>query len=98
MGLKEVANAKLPGILYVIETVMDEKDEHGKLKLISAGTDGAAKKFLPTGWWKLYRYSSLPQAVRELKDLADAMEINVGKPTKTDWTRWVSHLLRAIKC
>ena len=42
MGLKEVANAKLPGILYVIETVMDEKDEHGKLKLISAGTDGAA--------------------------------------------------------
>ena len=48
-----------------------------------------------TGCWKHYRYSA--KAVRELKELANAMEVNVGKPTKADGTRWVPHFLRAIE-
>lgn len=42
MGLKEVPNAKAPGVLEAIETVMEEKDKHWKEKLISTGTDGAS--------------------------------------------------------
>ena len=42
VGLKEVPRAKGPGILHAIETVIDEKDEHWKEKLISTGTDGAS--------------------------------------------------------
>ena len=141
VGLKEVPSAKAPGILHAIETVMDEKDEHWKEKLISTGTDGASVmigrlggvvamlqaqvphvigihcvahklelafadtvkscevmkqvKEVLTGCWKHYRYSA--KAVRELKELADAMEVNVGKPTKADETRWVPHFLRAIE-
>ncbi|XP_022808200.1 zinc finger protein 862-like [Stylophora pistillata] len=141
VGLKEVPSAKAPGILHAIETVMDEKDEHWKEKLISTGTDGASVmigrlggvvamlqaqvphvigihcvahklelafadtvkscevmkqvKEVLTGCWKHYRYSA--KAVRELKELADAMEVNVGKPTKADGTRWVPHFLRAIE-
>ena len=42
VGLKEVENAKAPGVLKAIEAVMDEKDEQWKAKLISTGTDGAS--------------------------------------------------------
>jgi len=48
-----------------------------------------------TNCWKHYRYSA--KAVRELKELAEAMEVNVGKPTRADGTRWVPHFLRAIQ-
>ena len=39
-------------------------------------------------------YSS--KALRELRELAEAMEIKVGKPTKASGTRWVPYLLRAL--
>jgi len=52
------------------------------------------KKVL-TGCWKHYRYSA--KALRELKELVDAMEVNVGKPTKADGTTWVPHFLRATE-
>lgn len=44
-----------------------------------------------TGCWKHYRYSA--KVVRELKELADAMEVKVDKPTKAAGTRWVPHFL-----
>ena len=47
------------------------------------------------GCWKHYRYSA--KAVRELNELAEAMEITVGKPTRADGTRWVPHFVRAIQ-
>ena len=131
VGLKEAPSAKAPEILHAVETVMDEKDEHWKKKLISTGTDGASVmigrlgggvvamlqaqvphvigihcfahnlelafadtvkscevmkqvKEVLTGCWKHYRYSA--KAVRKLKELADAMEVDVGKPTKADGT------------
>ena len=34
--------------------------------------------------------------MRELREMAEAMEIKVGKPTKASGTRWVPHLLRAL--
>ena len=45
-------------------------------------------------YWKHYKYST--KALRELRKLARATEIKVGKPTKTSGTRWVPHLLRAL--
>ena len=140
VGLKEVDNAKAPGILKAIKSVMDEIDAQWMQKLISTGTDGAsvmmgrisgvvslirreapqvigihcvahnlelafsdtlksnetmkAIKELLTGCWKHYKYS--PKALRELRELAEAMEVKVGKPTKASGTRWVPHLLRAL--
>ena len=44
--------------------------------------------------WKHYKYSA--KALRELRKLAEAMEIKVAKPTKASGTRWVPHLLRAL--
>ena len=52
-------------------------------------------KELLNGCWKHYQYS--PKALKELRELAEAMEVRVGKPTKADGTRWVPHLLRALK-
>ena len=52
-------------------------------------------KELLNGCWKHYQYS--PKALRKLRELAEAMEVRVGKPTKADGTRWVPHLLRALK-
>ena len=49
---------------------------------------------LLNGCWKHYKYS--PKALRELRELAEAMEIKVRKPTKASGTRWVPHLLRAL--
>ena len=49
---------------------------------------------LLNSWWKHYKYSA--KALRELRKLAEAMEIKVGKPTKASGTRWVPHLLRAL--
>ena len=51
-------------------------------------------KELLNGCWKHYKYS--PKALRELREMAEAMEMKVGKPTKASGTRWVSHLLRAL--
>ena len=51
-------------------------------------------KELLNGCWKHYKYS--PKALRELREMAEAMEIKVGKPTKASGTRWVPHLLRAL--
>lgn len=48
-----------------------------------------------TNCWKHYRYSA--KAVRELKELVEAMDVNVGKPTRADGTRWVPHFLQAIE-
>ena len=50
-------------------------------------------KELLNGCWKHYKYS--PKALRELREMAETMEIKVGKPTKAGRTRWVPHLLRA---
>lgn len=53
VGLKEVPNTKEPGILHAIETVMDEKDERWKEKLISTSTDGASVMIGTLGeWWQ----------------------------------------------
>lgn len=41
--------------------------------------------------------NTLLTAVRELKELAEAMEVNVGKHTRADGTRWVPHFSRAIE-
>ena len=49
---------------------------------------------LLNGCWKHYKYS--PKALRVLLELAEAMEIKVGKPTKASGTRWVPNLLRAL--
>lgn len=46
------------------------------------------------GIWKHYHYS--PKAVRELKELAETMEVRSYKAVKTDGTRWVPHLKRAL--
>ena len=140
VGLREVENAKAPGILKAIKSVMDEMDPRWMQKLISTGTDGASVmmgrlsgvvtlikeeahqvigihcvahnlelafsdtlksneammeiKELLNGCWKHYKYS--PKALRELRELAEAMELKVGKPTKASGTRWVPHLLRAL--
>ena len=51
-------------------------------------------KELLNGCWKHYKYS--PKALGELREMAEAMEIKVGKPTKASGTRWVPHLLRAL--
>lgn len=42
VGLKEVLMPKHLEFLHAIETVMDEKEEHWKEKLISTGADGAS--------------------------------------------------------
>ena len=51
-------------------------------------------KELLNGCWKHYKYS--PKALRELREMAEAMEIKVGKPTKASGTPWVPHLPRAL--
>lgn len=40
VGLEEVFSVKVFGIFYVIEIVMDEKDEYWKEKLIFIGIEG----------------------------------------------------------
>ena len=47
------------------------------------------------GIYKHYRYSS--KALRELREIAEALEISVLKPVNVMGTRWVSHLSRALK-
>ena len=42
------------------------------------------------GIWKHYHYS--PKAVRELKELAESMQVKAYKAVKADDTRWVPHL------
>ena len=51
-------------------------------------------KEILNGCWKHYKYS--PKALRELREMAEAMERKLGKPTKASGTRWVSYLLRAL--
>ena len=51
-------------------------------------------KELLNGFWKHYKYSQ--KALRELREMAETMEIKVGKPTKANGTCWVAHLLRAL--
>ena len=46
------------------------------------------------GIWKHYHYS--PKAVRELKELAESMQVKAYKAVKADGTRWVPHLKRAL--
>ena len=41
-----------------------------------------------------YHYS--PKAVRELKELAESMQVRAYKAVKADGTRWVPHLKRAL--
>ena len=61
-----------------------------------------SKVFLQNHAWKLgvwlihecLRYS--PKALEELREMAEAMEIKVGKQTKASGTHWVPHLLRAL--
>ena len=45
--------------------------------------------------YKHYHYS--PKALRELKELAEAMEEKILKPGNLKGTRWVPHLHRALK-
>ena len=51
-------------------------------------------KELLNGCWKHYKCS--PKALRELRALAEAIEVKVEKPTKASGTHWSPHLLRAI--
>ena len=70
-----------------------------RLELASADTVKAipeleeAKSMLQ-GMWKHYHYS--PMAVRELKELAEGMQVRAYKAVKADGTRWVPHLKRAL--
>ena len=52
-----------------------------------------AKEMLQ-GLWKQYHYS--PKAVRELKEIAESMEVRAYKAVKANGTRWVPHLQRAL--
>ena len=51
-------------------------------------------KELLQGIWKHYHYSA--KAVRELKELAERLEVRAYKAVKADGTRWVPHLQRAL--
>ncbi|XP_068719463.1 zinc finger protein 862-like [Montipora capricornis] len=51
-------------------------------------------KTMLQGIWKHYHYS--PKAVRELKELAESMQVRAYKAVKADGTRWVPHLKRAL--
>ena len=42
------------------------------------------------GIWKHYHYS--PKAVRELKELAESMQVKAYKAVKADGTRWVQDI------
>ena len=46
------------------------------------------------GIWKHYHYS--PKAIRELKELAESMQVRAYKAVKADGTRWLPHLKRAL--
>ena len=46
------------------------------------------------GIWKHYHYSA--KAVRELKELAESMEVRAYEAIKADGTRWVPHMQRAL--
>ena len=46
------------------------------------------------GIWKQYHCS--PKAVRELKEVAESMEVRAYKAVKADGTRWVPHLQQAL--
>ena len=46
------------------------------------------------GLWKQYHYS--PKALRELKEIAESMEVRTYKAVKANGTRWVPHLQRAL--
>ena len=46
------------------------------------------------GIYKHYHY--LSKALRELREVADALEVSVLKPVNVMGTRWVSHLSRAL--
>ena len=41
-------------------------------------------------------YSRSPKAVRELKNLAEAMQVKCLKPSKMNGTRWMPHFYRAL--
>ena len=45
------------------------------------------------GLWKHYNYC--PKAVRELKGLAESMQVRTYKAVKADGTRWVPNVKRA---
>lgn len=45
--------------------------------------------------WKTYHYS--PKSVRELKSIADELEMNILKPTQVKGARWLPHISRALK-
>ena len=47
------------------------------------------------GLYKHYHYSS--KALRELREVAEALKLAVLKPVNVKGTRWVSHLSRALK-
>ena len=51
-------------------------------------------KSILQGIWKHYYYS--PKAVRELKEVAESMQVRAYKAVKADGTRWVPHLKRAL--
>ena len=51
-------------------------------------------KSILQGIWKHYHYS--PKAVRELKEVAESMQVRAYKAVKADGTRWVPHLKRAL--
>ena len=46
------------------------------------------------GLWKQYHYS--PKAVRELKEIAESMEVRSYKAVKANGTRWIPDLQRAL--
>lgn len=71
-----------------------------RLELAFADTVKAIKeleeaKSMLQGIWKHYHYS--PKAVRELKELAETMQVRAYKAVKADGTRWVPHLKGALE-
>ena len=44
--------------------------------------------------WKTYHYS--PKSVRNLKSIAEELDVNILKPSQVSGTRWLPHVTRAL--
>lgn len=64
------------------------------LDVMKAEKHVAQVKDLLQGLYKQYHYS--PKALRELNEVAEALEENVSKPTNILGTRWTPHIHRAL--
>ena len=51
---------------------------------------------VPTLVGLYYFYHKSPKKLRQLREVAEAMEEHVTKPARANGTRWVSHKLEAV--